>query len=455
MVKDRFSLDRTKILLSVLFLCIYLLGAAVQAFYVNVDANQADQENYLARALSLKADFLQNITEGNRMPVYPWLLSFLYRPGLTREDYFRRAKIFNIILSVILLFALYFIFRRYLDGQDAKMLLLIIAFTVFMPRAGYVQCELPFYFLNFCAFLLYWGCLQQPGGRRAAGAGALAGLCYLTKAAALPAVVWFIGCYLMFHLVAPVLKNLAGYLKSTEVTPPGHILKNAVFLFLFGLIFFTTVSPYIRANNKVFGHYFYNVNSTFYIWYDSWDEVVKGTRAHGDREGWPSLPAEEIPTGAKYWREHSWSQISGRLVNGLVLITTNALGGFGYAQYFCIYFAICLLALRQQYRAVVDSLKRNNNFIVVVSLALYFLFYAFIYGFGAAIFKGPRHPLAQYLPALFIMFYFLSRVGFSYYVQKVKCQFNMREVHIAVFCVLVLDLTFQMPYKLYKVFAGW
>jgi len=78
-----------------------------------------------------------------------------------------------------------------------------------------------------------------------------------------------------------------------------------------------------------------------------------------------------------------------------------------------------------------------------------------LYVFGAVIFKGPRHPLAQYLPAMFAMFYFLSNVGFSHYSKKLCCQFNLREVHIVVFCLLMLDLIFNMPYKLYKVFGGW
>ena len=35
----------------------------------------------------------------------------------------------------------------------------------------------------------------------------------------------------------------------------------------------------------MFGQYFYNVNSTFYIWYDEWGDAIKGARAHGDRVG--------------------------------------------------------------------------------------------------------------------------------------------------------------------------
>jgi hypothetical protein len=454
-VEDRFTLNRKKIIVTVLFLSCYLLGAFVQAFYVNADMDKADQLDYMSRAISLKTDLYKNITDGNRMPIYPCLLSFLYYPGMSMKEYFRRGKVFNIILSVILLFILYIIFRSYLEGPKAKVLLLIIAFMVFMPRAGYVQSELPFYFLTFCAFVLFWGCLKKPRLWIAASAGLVAGLCYLTKASMLPGIVWFVGCFLIINIALPIFQGIAQKIQEKKVSQENHIFKNMAFLGAFILIFFLTVSPYIRMNKKVFGSYFYNVNSTFYVWYDSWDEVVQGTRAHGDRVGWPQMPSEEIPSATKYWQEHTLSQILARLGHGFIIVSTNAMGGFGYAQYFFIYLFICILAISQRYEAFIEYLKRDNNFTVAISLVLYFLLYFLLYIFGAAIFKGPRHPLAQYLPALFIMFYFLSRFGFSYYSHKIRCHFTGREVNIVVFCLLTLDLIFQVPYRLYMVFCGW
>jgi hypothetical protein len=454
-VEKKFTLNTTKIILIVIFLSSYVLGASVQAFYVNTNMDKADQSDYMARAIKLKAGSYKNITDGNRMPVYPYLLSFLYHPGMSMQEYFRKGKIFNIILSIILLFILYIIFRSYLEGPEAKVLLLIIAFMVFMPRAGYIQCELPFYFLTFCAFLLYWGCLRQPRWWMAASAGLVTGLCYLTKASILPGLVWFVGCYLVINIGMPIFKGISKNFHEKTIVQHNHIWKNMVYLGAFILIFLLTVSPYIRMNKKIFGQYFYNVNSTFYVWYDSWDEVVQGTRAYGDRVGWPQMPAEEIPSATKYWQDHTLSQILARLGHGFIIVTTNAMGGFGYAQYFCIYLFICILAISRRYEAFVEYLKQDRNYAVAISLALYFLLYFLLDIFGAPIFKGPRHPLAQYLPALFIMFYFLSKFGFSYFSEKFRFQFTMREVHVGVFCLLVLDLVFMAPYRLYMVFGGW
>ncbi len=455
MLGNKFTLNKTKIILIVIFLSSYLLGASVQGFYVNTDMDKADQRDYLIRTIRLTTDPSNYMTEGNRMPAYPLLLAILYHPGMSMEEFFTRGKIFNIVLSVLLLFILYIIFRSYLEGPEAKVLLLIIAFMIFMPRAGYVQSELLFYFLTFGAFVLYWGCLVQPRLWVAAVAGLVTALSYLTKASMLPALAWFVGSFLIINIALPFVKSILKKTHAKGTLSYNFILKNMAFLAAFILIFLLTVSPYIRMNKKMFGRYFYNVNSTFYVWYDSWDEVLKGTRAHYDRIGWPKMPSEEIPSPKKYWQEHTLSQILSRFVHGFIIVTTNAMGGIGYAQFFCIYLFICILAIVQRYAEFIKYLKQNNRFAVAVCLLLYFLLYYMLYLFGAVIFKGPRHALAQYLPALFVMFYFLSRFGFSYFSEKIKCCFTVREVHIAVFCLLVLDLIFYVPYKLYMVFNGW
>jgi hypothetical protein len=271
----------------------------------------------------------------------------------------------------------------------------------------------------------------------------------------LPALVWFAGSFLIINIALPFVKGILNKIHGKGTLSYKVIFKNIAILAAFILIFFLTVSPYIRKNKKMFGMYFYNVNSTFYVWYDSWDEVLKGTRANYDRIGWPKLPPEEIPSPTKYWQEHTLSQILARFVHGFSIITTNAMGGIGYAQFFCIYLLICILAIVQRYGEFIEYFRNDNRFAVAVCLILYFLLFFSLYVFGAVIFKGPRHALAQYLPAMFVMFYFLSRFRFSHFSDKIKCCFTMREIHILVFCLLILDLLFYVPYRLYMVFNGW
>jgi len=82
-----------KILLILLFLCSYLICASVQAFNVNTDMFKADQIDNMSRAVGFKTEPYNYISDGNRMPVYPYLLSFLYHSNIPMEDYFQRENI--------------------------------------------------------------------------------------------------------------------------------------------------------------------------------------------------------------------------------------------------------------------------------------------------------------------------------------------------------------------------
>ena len=72
------------------------------------------------------------------------------------------------------------------------------------------------------------------------------------------------------------------------------------------LFFLLLASPYLYENYVNYNkQIFYNVNSTFYVWYDTWEEVENGTKLCGDRVGWPKMPEEEIPSFSKYIESHS------------------------------------------------------------------------------------------------------------------------------------------------------
>ena len=50
---------------------------------------------------------------------------------------------------------------------------------------------------------------------------------------------------------------------------------------LVGVVFLATVSPYLHTSKERFGRWFYNVNTSIYMWADSWDEVkqiMSGTK---------------------------------------------------------------------------------------------------------------------------------------------------------------------------------
>jgi len=94
--------------------------------------------------------------------------------------------------------------------------------------------------------------------------------------------------------------------------------------------FLVTVSPYLFANKAKFGHYFYNVNSDFYIWYDSWGESGRGTRGHGDRRGWPNLPDSKLPSASRYFAKYGVAHALRRVERGAVGLVRGATEQYGF-----------------------------------------------------------------------------------------------------------------------------
>ncbi len=60
--------------------------------------------------------------------------------------------------------------------------------------------------------------------------------------------------------------------------------------------FLAVVFPYIQTSKRIYGQYFYNVNSTFVMWCDSSTEGWNFLNAHGDKDQWRSLPPEQLPS---------------------------------------------------------------------------------------------------------------------------------------------------------------
>jgi 4-amino-4-deoxy-L-arabinose transferase-like glycosyltransferase len=374
----------------ILLAALYTFGALRQMTEVNVSPGFIDQDAYMSYAQKLRESGYTYIGDHNRMPVYPWLQSWFYRPYMHRKLFFLEGKARNLLLSYFLLAGIAAIFWRKFHWQQALNATLIAAFTVFLFKAGWFQTELLFYFLNFVLFVALWRLLQCPGWAPALGAGALAGLAHLTKASVLPALALFLG----------IAALQAAWLRRANT---------ALSVLLVAAAFLAVVFPYIQNSKRAFGHYFYNVNSTFYIWYDSWEEAAHGTKAHGDREHWPDMPAEEIPSPAKYLREHTPAQVAQRFFNGAGMVWEGMSSSFGYLKYVLFYAGVfAALAFWQRERAL--ALIRRQPFITLFTL-VYFAVYGALYAWYAYITPDNRLILAQFLPLMFALYAGLQRLG--------------------------------------------
>ena len=420
-----------------LLVAIYLTGAVVQGFRVNRDMRRTDQSAYMDYARGMATMKFAYVGDRARMPVYPFLQSLLYRPGMSDDEFFRRGKAFNIALSLVLLVLTYALLSRWLEPLAATAIVLVSAYTVFMFKAGYFQCELLFYFLNLLFFVLCIENLRRPTYVRAALLGVTAGVAYLTKPALLPGIVLFLVCSAWFA-TAPRKGGLAG--GSGRLSSAG---RAALFL----LLFLATVYPYIRTSKRVFGRYFYNVTSTFYFWYDSWDEAERGTKAHGDRRGWPMMPAEELPSARKYWREHTLSQIAARLGNGIATVFKVAWSSYGYLKYAAIYFLFALLFTIQHPRRARDLLCRDGASVASAFVIAYFTLYLLLYSWYTPIADGNRLTLSLFLPGLAAIGYYLARAG-RLPIRVAGLRLTTAGLHRFVIAVLCLDLVFALPWTI-------
>jgi hypothetical protein len=386
------------------------------------------------------------------MPVFPFLLSLFYEPGLSSEAFFSRGKLLNTAISLLSLPLFFWIFRRYLPLFTAVNLLLIHAFTVYMFKAPFVQAELLFYLLNFLGFLLMcrllWRPVKQGNWKTGVFTGILLGIAHLTKASILPGLALFVG----------IATLQAIFRKFAQRAQTRQFLLNLATPMLVLFFFLLTIWPYIKNSKEQFGHYFYNVNSTFYIWYDHWDEVEAGTKAYGDRISWPAMPPEEIPSAAKYFREHSLAQILQRLFEGLLVIFITTINSYGYLPYFCLLFGFVLVLLLQN-REQTRAIFKQHPFLTLFVIG-FFSLYILLYAWFWPISSGNRFALALFSPAMFTLAFLLFRL-FENRLSLPTTQHSQKRINLgqllnwALFAVLLVDGYVILTSRIATLYGGF
>jgi hypothetical protein len=234
-----------------------------------------------------------------------------------------------------------------------------------------------------------------------------------------------------------------------------QLLMNLVSVALVAAMFLVTISNYILNSKRVYGSYFYNVNSTFYLWYDSWEEVKKGTRAHGDRVGWPDMPAELIPSPSKYLREHSMQQVVDRFLKGISEVARTAMSSYGYFRYVFTYLALCLYLVMTN-RQLTLRFFRQNAFSFLFNL-MYFAAYLLLYAWYTRINAGNRFTLSQFLPLMFT----LSFVVFRLYLKQMPVPGKegqnalVKAFTTVVAILLAYDIYIVLSQKISTMYGGW
>ena len=157
-----------------------------------------------------------------------------------------------------------------------------------------------FYFNFFLAFLACCALFTPRRARSTLALGALCGgllaLAHLTKAAMLPFIAVFLAAYFGTQVARAVAHlrrgaTLMAALRDRAVEVSAGALVAVVFLAL--------LSPYLFESKRHFRSYFYNVNSTFYVWCDGWAQASTLTGHHDDHIMWPHMEGLELPGPAR------------------------------------------------------------------------------------------------------------------------------------------------------------
>ena len=382
---------------------LYLWATFERKAHLNLSAAAGGQMPYLLYARGQAQEGIGHyFGDRNRMPLYPALVSLLDDGDW--ERFYERSVWFTIAVSVVVLLGVGLVAYRLLSPGGATVLLLSAAFCVFLRQASFAQPELLYYGLLFGLWLTLCRLLRRPDWRWAALAGVLAGLAYLTKASALVVLP-------AYMLVALGQAGLA--LGQRRAAPTDHypsVRAAGLSLLIVAALFTLVVYPYVSANKARFGHYFYNVNSTFFMWCDDWVEARDFAERYHLEAGYPQAPAEQLPSAGRYWRTHTVGQVWSRLSYGLGRLAVMVFGGpFGYGKYAVVVLALAALLAVRPGRSW-GLLRAGYGAAALFSLLL-FVGYLLVYAWYVPIGYGDRFVASLFLPVMFSALWLVERLS--------------------------------------------
>ena len=424
--------------IALFFLVLYLDVAQKQSGR-NHNLTRSDQRAYMNFAKKAYESRFQYTGTRNRMPLYPWIQALFYSPPMDDEAFFQQGKRLNVALSLVGLLALGIVFFHKFSRLYAFYAILAIAFLVFAIKSPYFQVEILFYTLFGLAFILSLETLLSPKWHKSIGVGVLFALAHFSKASALPGLFIFISSYGVLFL-----SRL--FSRSLNREQARQILYHALAPLV---VFMALLFPYFQESKDKYGAYFYNVNTTFYIWYDSWDEVKEGTRAAGDRHGWPDMPDEEIPSLSKYLREHTADEIIERFRNGAAALLRSGCHSGNYSFGYCSQVGLSLLILALGLPLLFKGLRRRKgvkNMHIIWYVLLFFLLYALSFVWYMPIIGwGHRTLLSLAIPLLWT-------IGLIVHAPQIQSlRWTIFQGSMKVFPIVYLLLTLTLFYEIYQV----
>jgi hypothetical protein len=183
-------------------------------------------------------------------------------------------------------------------------------------------------------------------------------------------------------------------------------------------LFLALIFPYIKVSKERYHSYFYNVNSTFYMWCDSWAEAKGFSDAYDDRHFNPNYDnhradldsaAEDVPSFAKYRATHSIGKILGRFIHGLGRMFTETFRSFWYMPYVLVFALGSAYAVWRSWPKVFAALRADP--VTPAFIASFFLSYIALYAWWMILARSQRFVLTLFLPLLFVLTFICQTYG--------------------------------------------
>jgi hypothetical protein len=345
------------------FLCVGLMEVRQ-----NWNSSTYDQRSYLR--LGLKIRDRKDLTDGNRHPLYPALISLFAEKEWA---YFTKSKLLSLTIGATGLIVVFLLSRRLYSDDVALLATFLLSINQeFIGESSRAICESLFVLLFFTS----WYCTVKgfSGRHYWMVAGLCAGLAYLTKGTG------------QLLLISFVLSAMIIY--KTKILKEKRII---VYL----LFYLIAASVLLAYNYREYGNPFYNFTITHAMWFDNWEDKYTS--------------GENLPTALTYVNTHTIGDVLARQWDGMKKIglifgqpffqlpTSNPSATLrtGFQLPISLLVGVGMLAALVHFRRNVVSFYRANRERVVFTTVLFVLFYL-LFAWFAQVYTAPRFtiPLA-------------------------------------------------------------
>ena len=374
--------------------------------------NAHDQGAYLRYAQKLSDLPDEVVANRLQMPLYPYLVSLA--PGSRGEwsGRFHAALRINVAIALAGLAAIGWWAARTAGRWAALVSVALVGLTMFLFLASWVLADV-LSALLFTAWLgVSWRLLQRPSALLGAAAGTLAGLTFLSKAIAVAPLALLV----LLCLLAAVAPRAVGGAPRRRTA---YLAAGAATTFLFVL----TVAPYASNSQRVYGSPTFNITTSYDLWLDTTAQAAaipssgwvreRTARAGGEDSAVPSRPPDDLPSPAKYAREHDVGDVVDRLITGWGaqwdIARTGRIweGDFGYGTTTVLLLAMAMTSLAVAGERARRRMRRNRLGVALVAGSLSTL--ALGVAWWLPIGSGNRYLLPVFLPGVLLCVWIVHR----------------------------------------------